>query len=49
MIYHKALVDADGVSLKAKYWLYDTLHPNPDAYTVMEQIIQPIIKEVLAK
>ncbi len=47
--YHKALVDADGVSLKAKYHLYDELHPNPDAYTVMEQIIQPIIKEVLAK
>lgn len=47
--YHKALVAADGLSLKDEYCLYDKLHPNPDAYTVMEGIIVPIITSVLSK
>ena len=29
--------------MQERYWLYDDLHPNPDAYTVMEGIIKPII------
>lgn len=41
--YYPALVGADGLSLDSKYWLYDHLHPNPDAYTVMEGIIQDIL------
>ena len=47
--YHKDLVAANGLSLKAEYCLYDALHPNPDAYTVMEGIIRPIIRKLLAK
>lgn len=46
--YWSALVASDGLSLKEEYWLYDHLHPNPDAYTVMEGIIKPIIDQVLA-
>ena len=46
--YWSALVASDGLSLKEEYWLYDHLHPNPDAYTVMEGIIQPIIDQVLS-
>lgn len=42
--YYPALVAADGYSLKDEYCLYDKLHPNPDAYTVMEEIIQKILK-----
>lgn len=42
--YYPALVAEDGYSLKEEYCLYDRLHPNPDAYTVMEEIIQKILK-----
>ena len=42
--YYPALVAEDGYSLKDEYCLYDRLHPNPDAYTVMEEIIQKILK-----
>jgi lysophospholipase L1-like esterase len=42
--YYPALVAEDGYSLKDEYCLYDKLHPNPDAYTVMEEIIQKILK-----
>lgn len=45
--YYPALVAGDGVSLKEEYCLYDRLHPNPDAYTVMEGIIQPILESLL--
>lgn len=41
--YHPALAASDGLALRDDYCLYDRLHPNPDAYTVMEGIIQPII------
>lgn len=44
--YYPALVAADGYSLKEEYCLYDRLHPNPDAYTVMEEIIQRILNVV---
>ena len=36
-----------GHGLKDKYKLYDDLHPGPDAYTVMEGIIKPIIDGLL--
>ena len=49
--YHPALVATEGadagLGLKPEYWLYDTLHPNPDAYTVMEGIIKPIIENLI--
>ena len=49
--YHPALVATEGadagLGLKPEYWLYDTLHPNPDAYTVMEGIIKPVIEETI--
>ena len=45
--YWTALVASDGLSMDAKYWLYDHLHPNPDAYTVMEGIINPLIGKLL--
>ena len=45
--YFPVLVDADGLSMQQRYWLYDDLHPNPDAYTVMEGVIKPIIEEVI--
>ena len=45
--YYPALVASDGYSLKDEYCLYDKLHPNPDAYTVMEGIIKPIIASLL--
>ena len=41
--YHPHLVAEDKLSMQERYWLYDDLHPNPDAYTVMEGIIKPII------
>lgn len=44
--YYPALVAEDGLALKEAYWLYDHLHPNPDAYTVMEGIIKPIIDDL---
>ena len=44
--YWTALVASDGLSMDARYWLYDRLHPNPDAYTVMEGIIKPIINRL---
>ena len=44
--YYPYLVAEDGYTLKEEYWMYDHLHPNPDAYTVMEGIIKPIIEEV---
>ncbi len=42
--YYPALVAEDGYSLKDEFCLYDRLHPNPDAYTVMEEIVQKILK-----
>ena len=45
--YYPTLVASDGYSLKTEYCLYDHLHPNPDAYTVMEGVIKPIIEEVI--
>lgn len=44
--FHTPLVDTDGLSLQMRYRLYDDLHPNPDAYTVMEELIQPLIESV---
>ena len=44
--YYPALVASDGYSLKEEYCLYDRLHPNPDAYTVMEGIIRKILTDV---
>ena len=44
--YFPVLVDTDGLAMQQRYWLYDDLHPNPDAYTVMEGVIKPIIEEV---
>lgn len=44
--FHSPLVDTDGVSLQMRYRLYDDLHPNPDAYTIMESLIQPLIASV---
>lgn len=45
--YFPALVADDGLSLKEEYCLYDRLHPNPDAYYLMEGIIKPIISDLL--
>lgn len=45
--YWSALVASDNLSMKEEYWLYDDLHPNPDAYTVMEGIIKPVIDSAL--
>lgn len=45
--YYPALVAQDGYSLKEEYCLYDRLHPNPDAYTLMEAVIKPIIDQLL--
>lgn len=45
--YWSSLVADDGLALDPKYWLYDHLHPNPDAYTVMEGIVKPIIDNQL--
>ena len=45
--YYPYLVAEDGYTLKECYWMYDHLHPNPDAYDVMEGIIKPIIEEVI--
>ena len=45
--YYPYLVADDGLSLKQAYWMYDHLHPNPDAYDVMEGIIEPIIEELV--
>ena len=45
--YYPSLVAADGYTLREEYWMYDHLHPNPDAYTVMEGIIKPMIDTVL--
>lgn len=45
--YYPSLVASDGYSLKEEYCLYDRLHPNPDAYTVMEGIIKPIIDSLI--
>ena len=44
--YFPVLVDTDGLSMQQRYWLYDDLHPNPDAYTVMEGVINPIIESI---
>ena len=44
--YWSALVAEDGLAMDSKYCLYDDLHPNPDAYTVMEGIIKPIIESI---
>lgn len=45
--YFPCLVDEDGLSMLKKYWLYDDLHPNPDAYVEMEKVIKPIIDKLL--
>ena len=45
--YWSSLVADDGLAMKEEYWLYDHLHPNPDAYSVMEGIIKPIIDSLL--
>lgn len=45
--YFPALVAEDGLSLKEEYCLYDRLHPCPDAYYLMEDIIKPIIDKLL--
>ena len=44
--YWTSLVASDGLAMDSKYWLYDHLHPNPDAYTVMEGIIKPLISQL---
>ncbi|MBQ2367802.1 MAG: lipase, partial [Bacteroidaceae bacterium] len=44
--YYKALVDADGRTLPKKY-SNDGVHPLPDGYKVMENLIQPVIKKLL--
>lgn len=36
-----------GYGLKDSYRLYDNLHPGPDAYTVMEGIVKPLIDALL--
>lgn len=45
--YFPALVAPDGLALKEEYCLYDRLHPCPDAYYLMEDIIKPIIDKLL--
>ena len=45
--YYPSLVAEDGYTLRECYWMYDRLHPNPDAYTVMEGIIKPIIEGLI--
>lgn len=45
--YFPALVAEDGLALKEEYCLYDRLHPCPDAYYLMEDIIKPIIDKLL--
>ena len=47
--YYSSLADTDGYSLKLEYSLYDRLHPNPDAYTVMEGIIKPLVQSLVNK
>ena len=37
--YHPALVAADGLSMQERFWLYNDLHPNPDAYTIESSTI----------
>ena len=44
--YHPVLVAEDGLSMQERFWLYDDLHPNPDAYTLMEGVIKPIIESI---
>ncbi|MCR5018917.1 MAG: hypothetical protein K6A64_08980 [Bacteroidales bacterium] len=44
--YFPVLVDTDGLSMQQRFWLYDDLHPNPDAYTAMEGVIKPIIDSI---
>jgi lysophospholipase L1-like esterase len=44
--FHSLLVDTDSVSLQGRYRLYDDLHPNPDAYTLMEREIKPLIDSI---
>ena len=45
--YYPALVAEDGYALKEEYCLYDRLHPNPDAYYLLEGIIKPILDDLL--
>ena len=45
--YWTAIVASDGLAMDARYWLYDRLHPNPDAYTIMEGIVKPIVDKLL--
>ena len=44
--YYKALVDTDGRTLPKKY-SNDGVHPLPDGYKIMENLIQPVIKKLL--
>lgn len=45
--YWSSLVADDGFALKVDYQLYDTLHPGPAGYDVMEPIIKSIIDSLL--
>ncbi|MCR5560640.1 MAG: hypothetical protein K6F58_02360 [Bacteroidales bacterium] len=38
-----------GYGLKDRFRLYDALHPGPDAYTVMEGIVNPIIQNLISQ
>ena len=44
--YFPVLVAEDGLAMQERFWLYDDLHPNPDAYTAMEGVIKPIIDSI---
>ena len=47
LVNYPYLVADDGYTLKEEYWMYDKLHPNPDAYVVMEGIIKPLIDQAI--
>lgn len=46
--YYSAMVAPDGESLNPKY-TKDGVHPTPEGYKVMEQLILPVIRQNLAK
>lgn len=45
--YWPLLVASDGLALREDFRLYDNLHPNPAAYTVMEALIKQTIEDIL--
>ncbi len=45
--YYPVLVGPDGLEMEERFWLYDTLHPNPFGYDEMEKVIKPIIDRLL--